>query len=97
LPACGSSEVCDLIERVEDAAIGVGRLGVDPSLDHRIKAGEHEAEERAAAEPGPLGNEDGHEDHRNDCERHKGRESPDMPPRRTIAGAARVLASIPAK
>ena len=80
-----------------NAAIGVGRLGVDPGLDHRIEAGEHEAEERAAAEPGPLGNEDGHEDHRNDCERHKGRESPDMPPRRMIAGAARVLASIPAK
>src|ERR1700722_19283698 len=68
-----------LIEGVEDDAIGVGRLGVDPGLDHRIEAGEHEADERAAAEPGPLGNEDGHEDHRNDGERHKGRESPDMP------------------
>jgi hypothetical protein len=78
LAARGSGEVCDLVERVERAAIGVGGLGVDPRLDDGVKAGEHEADERATAEPGPLGKHDRHEDHRNDRERHKRRVGPDV-------------------
>ena len=32
----GGAEISDLVEGVERAAIGVGRLGVDPCFDHRI-------------------------------------------------------------
>lgn len=82
LSARGSGEVRNLIERVKRAAIGVGRLGVDPGLDHRIKAHEHQADQRAAAEPGPLGEHDWHQDYENDRERHERRKRPD------VAGAA---------
>ena len=52
LPARGSGEIGDLVERIERAPIGVGRLGVDPGLDHRVEPREHEADQRATGEPG---------------------------------------------
>ena len=51
LAAGGGGEIGDLVERVERAAIGVGRLGVDPGFDHRVEAGEDEADQRAEDEP----------------------------------------------
>jgi len=38
-----SGEIGDLIERVERAPIGIGRPGVDPGFDRRVKPGEENA------------------------------------------------------
>ena len=78
LSAGGGGEIRDLVEGVQRAAIGVGRLGVDPGLDDGVEPGKHEADQRATGEPGPWEEHDGHEDHGNDRQRDKGGVSPDV-------------------
>ena len=74
----GGAEVGDLIERVKRAAIGIGRLGVDPGLDDRIEAGEDEADQRAEDEPRRRRHEHRHQDDAGDGERHERGESADV-------------------
>ena len=78
LSASGRGEVRDLVEGIKRAAIGVGRLGVDPGFDHRVKPCKHEADQCATDQPGAGGEHDRHEDHGNDRERHKSGVSSDM-------------------
>ena len=44
LPAGRGGESDDLVDAVKRAAVGVVGLGVDPGFDHRVDAGEDEAE-----------------------------------------------------
>ena len=97
LPARRGDEIDDLIDAVERAAVGVARLGVDPGFGDRVDAGEDEAERAARDHPRGRRDRGRHQDHGDDASATKAEKARICPARRTIAGAASVPASMPAK